>query len=73
MRPRSSGDFEAVVLAETYDLLASLLGPYIYELAGNAYGQEASFPRHDARDYFFIRLSEFFSEISLPISSSKNC
>jgi len=55
----STGDLEAIIVAETYDLLSSVFGPYIFTVSGNASQQTAVFPCSAAHTLFFIYMYEF--------------
>jgi hypothetical protein len=58
----SAADLEAVVLAESFDLLASVVGPYMYRVIGEPGAQQALFASAEVQALFFIRSHEFLAE-----------
>lgn len=59
---RSEGDLEAVALYEGHDLLAQLVGPALYRVAGTAPHQVVNFHSQQTYDLFLILLMEFVAE-----------
>jgi len=59
---QSSGDLEVVVLNEAHSALASIIGPDLYKIGGEAPEQTAIFHDDPAFDLFLIFAGEFFSE-----------
>lgn len=53
-RITTAGDLEAVIVAETYDLLSSLLGPYTFKVSGPPGAQQAVFANEAAFTLFYI-------------------
>lgn len=70
LRMKTEGDLEAVVIAETYDLLASVVGPYMYRVSGPPGEQQAMFQSREAQALFYVRVHEFLADASLPVVDS---
>ena len=68
-RPQSAGDLEAVILAESYDLLSSVVGPYMYRVSGLPGEQQAVFASSEMQALFYIRAHEFMADAT-DLSSS---
>jgi hypothetical protein len=58
-QPHSEGDLEAVILAESFDLLGRIVGPYMYSVSGEGDGQVAIFRVEEIHALFYIRVHEF--------------
>ncbi|HEX6367492.1 MAG TPA: hypothetical protein VF006_01090 [Longimicrobium sp.] len=58
---QTAGDLEAVVLAESFDLLGSIVGPYMYRVSGTAGEQQAMFSSAEIQALFYIRVHEFLA------------
>lgn len=58
---KTVGDLEAVVLAESYDLLSSIVGPYMYAVSGRPGEQQAVFDSREIQALFYIRVHEFLA------------
>lgn len=58
---KTVGDLEAVVLAESYDLLSSVVGPYMYAVSGRPGEQQAVFGSSEIQAIFYIRVHEFLA------------
>lgn len=56
------GDLEAVILAESFDLLGRLIGPYMYRVSGEPGQQQAMFASSELHELFYIRVHEFLSD-----------
>lgn len=67
---QTEGDLEAVVIAETFDLLASIVGPYMYEVSGPTGEQQAIFSSREVQALFYVRVHEFLATASLPAIGS---
>jgi hypothetical protein len=67
-QPKTAGDVEAVTLAESYDLLSSVVGPYMYQVSGAPGEQQAIFASAEIQALFYIRVHEFLAEA--PVRSS---
>lgn len=61
LRITSVGDLEASVLAESYDLLSSIVGPYMYRVSGSSGAQQAVFESREVLALFYIRVHEFLA------------
>ena len=59
---QSSGDLEIILLHEAHDTLASIIGPHLYTVLGDAPRQEIRFANVQCFDLFLIRLIEIFAE-----------
>jgi len=59
---QTPGDLEAVILAESFDLLASVVGPYMYRVSGDPGEQQAIFASAEVQALFYIRVHEFLAE-----------
>ena len=59
---KSSGDLEIILLHEAHDTLASIIGPHLYTVLGDAPRQEIRFANVQCFDLFLIRLIEIFAE-----------
>lgn len=59
---RSEGDLEVVLLHESHDLLAEIIGPELYAIGGNPPDQQVLFHTHSAFNLFLILVVEFFAE-----------
>lgn len=59
---QSPGDLEAVILAESFDLLSSIVGPYMYEVSGGPDEQQATFATAEIHALFYIRVHEFLAD-----------
>lgn len=65
----SPGDLEAVILAESFDLLGSVIGPSMYRVSGKSGQQQAMFASAEVHALFYIRVHEFLADAT-HISSS---
>lgn len=70
LRMKAEGDLEAVVIAETYDLLASIVGPCMYRVSGSPGEQQAIFPSREVQALFYVRVHEFLAAASVPAVGS---
>jgi hypothetical protein len=61
LRITSIGDLEASVLAESYDLLGSIVGPNMYSVSGLPDQQQAVFASREVQALFYIRVHEFLA------------
>jgi hypothetical protein len=61
-RPKTPGDLEAVILAESFDLLSSIVGPYMYSVVGDSGRQQAAFRSEEVQALFYIRVHEFLAD-----------
>lgn len=68
---KTPGDLEAVVLSESYDLLRSMVGPYMYRVSGDPGQQQATFGSAEIQALFYIRVHEFVADATR-ISASPN-
>jgi len=59
---QSPGDLEAVILAESFDLLSSIVGPYMYKVSGGPGEQQAIFATAEIHALFYIRVHEFLAD-----------
>ena len=59
---QSAGDLEIVLLHEAHETLASIIGPDLYTILGDAPNQEIRFPNEHCFDLFLIRLVELFAQ-----------
>jgi hypothetical protein len=60
-RIRTAGDLEAVVVAGSYDLLGSIVGPYTYRVSGAPRDQQAIFANQEVNALFYIRVNELLA------------
>jgi hypothetical protein len=61
-RITTAGDLEAVIVAETYDLLSSVFGPYTFEVSGLPGQQQAVFASESAFTLFCVWMYEFVAQ-----------
>lgn len=59
---RSEGDLEVVLLHESHELLAGIIGPELYAIGGSPPDQQVLFHTHSAFNLFLILVVEFFAE-----------
>ena len=59
---KTAGDLEAVIVAETYDLLSSVFGPYTFEISGSPGQQQVVFAAEPAFTLFYILMYEFVAQ-----------
>ena len=59
---QSAGDLEIVLLHETHETLASIIGPDLYTVHGDAPSQDVRFPNVHCFDLFLVRLVELFAK-----------
>lgn len=59
---RSEGDLEVVLLHESHELLAEIIGPELYAISGSPPNQQVLFHTHSAFNLFLILVVEFFAE-----------
>lgn len=59
---QSAGDSEIVLLHEVHETLASIVGPHLYTVLGDAPNQEVRFANERCFDLFLIHLVELFAE-----------
>lgn len=58
----TAGDLEAVILAESFDLLARLIGPHMYRVSGDPGQQQAIFASSEVHELFYIRVHELLAD-----------
>ncbi|HEX5408753.1 MAG TPA: hypothetical protein VFW89_03180 [Gemmatimonadaceae bacterium] len=63
------GDLEAVILAESFDLLGKLIAPYMYRVSGDPGQQQALFASSEVQDLFYIGVHEFLADATRVSSS----
>lgn len=51
-----------MILAESFDLLGSIVGPYMYSVQGDGDRQEAVFRAEEVQALFYIRVHEFLAD-----------
>lgn len=61
-KPQTDGDLVAVILAESFDLLGRIVGPYMYTVAPDRDGDVASFQTAEMHALFCIRVHEFLAD-----------
>ena len=59
---QSAGDLEIVLLHEVHETLASIVGPHLYTILGDAPNQEVRFANERYFELFLIHLVELFAE-----------
>ena len=58
----TAGDLEAVILAESFELLSDVVGPYMYRVSGEPGQQQAMFASSELLALFYIRVHEFLAD-----------
>jgi hypothetical protein len=58
----TAGDLEAVILAESFELLSDIVGPYMYRVSGEPGQQQAMFVSSELLALFYIRVHEFLAD-----------
>jgi hypothetical protein len=72
---RSIGDLEAVTIAETFDLLAGVFGPYCFTVTGSEDAEQAYFGSSASHTLFFLKANELIAvakDIAVPGVSKKD-
>ena len=72
---RSVGDLEAVTIAETFDLLAGVFGPYCFTVVGAPDAQQAYFGSSANQTLFYLKANELLAVangIAVPGVSKKD-
>ena len=57
----TAGDLEAVILAESFELLSDIGGPHMYSVSGEPGQQQAIFASFELLALFYIRVHEFLA------------
>jgi hypothetical protein len=63
-RIQTPADLEVAVLYEAHDLLADIIAPFLYQVAGAAGEQQIVFASSETLELFVIRFGEFLADAS---------